>query len=142
MKQRIILDGPPPIEEVSELRVKGAVAIYALLWESSYKDRRWDKRRDLPWEERRDCGGTTHWTIKGLADKLMMGKATVMKALDALLSSGFVQIIRWEQTERGSANRVFRVTQPNQLESVRHAISIMGKPACLTPPNIKETTTN
>ena len=85
MRQTIILDGPPPIEEVSELRVNGAVAVYALLFESAYKDRRWDNRRDLPWEERRDCGGLSHWSVKGLASQLKLGRETVRKAVDALL---------------------------------------------------------
>ena len=63
-------DTVPPITEVAELGY-AAVAVYSLLWQSAYQDQRYDKRKYV---RRMDCGGTTHWTHKGLADNLGMCK--------------------------------------------------------------------
>ena len=84
----VLLKGPPPIYEVAKLKINGAVEVYALLWESAYKDIRIDQRTKLPKNERRDCGGTSEWSIKGLADVLGLGKEKVRKAIKALLTQG------------------------------------------------------
>ena len=122
----VLLKGPPPIFEVAKLKVGGAVEVYALLWESAYKDIRIDQRKKLPKNERRDCGGTSEWSIKGLADVLGLGKEKVRKAIKALLTSGFVSIDGLLPTHQGSKKRLFRVTHPGQLEARKAAIEIMG----------------
>ena len=66
----ILKDTVPPIFDVAELGY-AAVAVYSLLYQSAYQDQRYDQRHCV---RRMDCGGTTHWTHKGLADKLGMGK--------------------------------------------------------------------
>ena len=103
--------------------------MYALLWESAYKDVRIDResrRKKLPVSEYRDCGGTSEWSIKGIADFLCLGKATVLKAMTALLENGFISIDGRMSTGQGSQKRVFRVTAPSELEARRYAVSIMG----------------
>ena len=67
MNTRILTNSEPPLLEVSKLKGK-ASQIYGLMWTSAKIDVRYDKRKHLPWEKRRDCGGTTYWTIKGMAD--------------------------------------------------------------------------
>ena len=122
----VLLKGPAPILEVAKLKVSGAVEVYALLWESAYKDIRIDQRKRLPKNERRDCGGTSEWSIKGLADILGIGREKVRKAIKALLNSGFISIDGLLPTQQGSKKRQFRVTHPGQLEARRAAIEIMG----------------
>ena len=122
----VLLKGPPPIYEVAKLKISGAVEVYALLWESAYKDIRIDQRKKLPKNERRDCGGTSEWSIKGLADVLGLGKEKVRKAIKALLTSGFVSIDGRLPTHQGSKKRQFRVTYPGQPEARKAAIEIMG----------------
>ena len=122
----VLIKGPPPIQKVADLKVNGVVQMYALLWESAYKDVRMDKRKDLPKSERRDCGGTSEWSIKGIADKLSLGKATVLKAMRALLEHGFISIDGMMPTGQGKHKRIFRVTPPDELENRRHAIDVMG----------------
>ena len=77
----ILKDTVPPILEVAELGY-AAVAVYSLLYQSAYQDQRYDQRKCVL---RMDCGGTTHWTHKGIADKLGMGKKEVIESIDALL---------------------------------------------------------
>ena len=122
----VLLKGPPPIYEVAKLKISGAVKVYALLWESACKDIRIDQRKKLPNNERRDCGGTSEWSVKGLADVLGLGKEKVRKAIKALLTSGFVSIDGLLPTHQGSKKRQFRVTHPGQLEARTAAIEIMG----------------
>mgnify|MGYP001204812221 CR=1 FL=1 len=122
----VLLKGPPPIYEVAKLKINGAVEVYALLWESAYKDIRIDQRKKLPKIERRDCGGTSEWSIKGLADVLGKGREKVRKAIKALLNSGFISIDGLLPTQQGSKKRQIRVTHPGQLEARRAAIEIMG----------------
>ena len=73
----ILKDTVPPIIEVSELGY-AAVAVYSLLYQSAYQDQRYDQRQCV---RRRDCGGTTHWTHKGLADKLVWGRKRLLNRL-------------------------------------------------------------
>ena len=129
-----ILDGPPPILEVSQLCIPGAVEVYALLYESAYKDRRLDKRIDLPWSLRRDCGGTTEWSVQGISKQLHIGKAKAGKAINALLDAGFITVLGFIPSFNGSKKRWIKITKYNQLESVRFANDVMGVPYGKTQP--------
>ena len=117
----ILKDTVPPILEVAELGY-AAVAVYSLLYQSAYQDQRYDQRKCVL---RMDCGGTTHWTHKGIADKLGMGKKKVIESVDALLDNGFIQLAGVVKSSRGSKQRLYRVTHPIMLDSVRAAISIL-----------------
>ena len=66
----ILKDTVPPIIEVADLGY-AAVAVYSLLYQSAYQDQRYDKRNCV---RRRDCGGTTNWSHKGIANMLHMGR--------------------------------------------------------------------
>ena len=72
-----------------------------------------------------DCGGTTHWTHKGLADKLGMGKKKVIESIDALLDNGFIQFAVMLPSSRGSRQRVYRVVHPKMLDTVRAVIAML-----------------
>ena len=111
----ILKDTVPPILEVAELGY-AAVAVYSLLYQSAYQDQRFDKRNCVL---RMDCGGTTHWTHKGLADKLGMGKKKVIESIDALLDNGFIQLAGVLKSSRGSRQRLYRVVHPAMLDTVR-----------------------
>ena len=113
----VLLKGPPPIYDVAKLKISGAVKVYALLWESACKDIRIDQRKKLPNNERRDCGGTSEWSIKGLADVLGLGKEKVRKAIKALRTFGFVSIDGLFLTHQGSKKQQFRGTHPGQIEA-------------------------
>lgn len=90
--------------------------VYALLWEAAF------------WDVREDCGGTTTWSVKGIASRCGLGKATVIKALKKLLDEGYIQYAGWVWWGKGKKRR-WRVTHPDQLEAVRYAISVMGMPS-------------
>ena len=129
----ILKDIAAPIIQVAELGY-ASVAVYSLLFQSAHRDRRFstvnhgtiEVRQD---EVRRDCGGTTHWSHKAIAETLKMGKATVIKATDALLDAGFIQVIGYEPSNTGSLHRVYRVTHPSHLEAQRHVLSLFQEPA-------------
>ena len=74
-----------------------------------------------------DCGGTTKWTIKGIAGELGARRKRVAKALDQLLDNGFVIAESYEQTGRGTKTIIWRVVHPDQLEARRAAIEIRGQ---------------
>ena len=65
----ILRDTLPPIIEVAELGY-AAVAVYSLLYQSAFQDQRYDSRKSIRNEDRRDCGGTTNWSHKAIADTL------------------------------------------------------------------------
>ena len=117
----ILKDTVPPIIEVADLGY-AAVAVYSLLYQSAYQDQRYDQRHYV---RRMDCGGTTHWTHKGLADKLGMGKKKVIESIDALLDNGFVQFAGVLKSTRGSNQRIYRVVHPAMLETVRAVIQML-----------------
>ena len=94
----------PPIYNISCLNVKGAVAVYALLYESAMYSS--DKGRKAL---------TTNWSVKGMADTLLMGKSTVIKALDALMNNGFIAFDSYQKTGRGSPKKIYRVTPVEEL---------------------------
>ena len=117
----ILKDIVPPIIEVSKLGY-AAVAVYSLLFQSAFQDRRYEKGK---YEYRRDCGGTTTWSHKALADTLGMGKKKVLESVDALLDNGFIQLVGLIPSSKGSMHRVYRVTHPIMLETVRAVIPMM-----------------
>ncbi len=124
----VIIKTPPPIYEISKLRVNGAIQVYSLLFESAFKDTRYDDRSYLDWKDRRDTGGKTYWSIKAMAQVLMLGKATVLKAIEALLENGFISVEGYLSTKTISKQRIFRITPVEQLEARRSALSIIGVP--------------
>ena len=118
----VILKGTvPPILEVAELGY-AAVAVYSLLYQSAYQDQRYDQRKCVL---RMDCGGTTHWTHKGIADKLGMGKKKVIESIDALLDHGFIQFAGMLKSSRGSKQRLYRVVHPAMLDNVRAVMPLL-----------------
>lgn len=122
----VILDGSQPcLLEAAQLGPYAA-QVYCLLWTSAYKDKRYDPNKQQPWSERRDCGGTTHWSHKAISDTLKINKKTLAKAVDLLLSDGLLQIQGYMPSSTGSPHRIYRVTHPTELDSVRHAINVMG----------------
>ena len=127
-QKTVNLDGPPPILEISQLGIPGAVEVYALLFESAYKDRRSDHRKHLPWSLRQDSGATTEWSIKGIASQLKLGKEKVRKAIDGLLDHGFIRVLSFIPSFNGSNKRLFQVIRYNQLEAYRYALDVMGEP--------------
>ena len=123
----ILKDVVPPIVEVAKLGY-AAVAVYSLLFQSAHRDRCYAQVRP---GYRADTGGTTNWSHKAIADTLSMGKAKVIKATDALLDSGFIQVIARESSAKGSKHRVYRVTHPDHLEAQRHVLSLFDEPSSL-----------
>ena len=117
----ILKDTVPPILEVAELGY-AAVAVYSLLYQSAYQDQRYDHRKCVL---RMDCGGTTHWTHKGIADKLGMGKKKVIESIDALLDNGFIQLAGVLKSSRGSRQRLYRVVHPAMLDTVRAVLPML-----------------
>lgn len=116
----VLLKGScPPMLEVFELG-RECGPIYALLWEGAFND--------AVGRGKSAQGGTTAWSVKGLASRCGLGKATVINGLKKLLDAGFIQYAGWAWGS-GSRKRRWRVTHPTQLEAVRHAISVMGLPS-------------
>ncbi len=115
----ILVGSCPPMVEVFGLG-RECGPVYALLWESAFKD--------VSGKGKSAQGGTTSWSVKGIANQCGLGKATVIKALKKLLDAGFVQYAGWAWGN-GSPKRRWRVTHPKHLEAVRYAISVMGKPS-------------
>ena len=125
----VILDKALPMfTEVARLKRK-CLAIYAILWQSAAIDKRYDKRVDLPWDERRDCGGTSEWTIKGIADTINSTRETVSASICLLLDHGYVQVAGYANSSKGTKHTIFRVTHPDELDNVRAGILIMGDPS-------------
>jgi len=120
----ILKDVEPPIMEVAKLGY-AAVAIYALLFQSAHRDRTY---AEIKPGCRTDTGGTTNWSHKAIAETRGMGKAKVIKATDALLDAGFIQVIGRMQSTTGSKHRIYRVTHPSQLEAQRAALEIISEP--------------
>ena len=122
----VILTGAkPPLQDVAKLGAKPA-QLYGILWESALMDVAYDKRKDLPYECRRDTGGTSIWTIKGLADYVGSCRKTISKAIDKLLDAGFIQAENIIPATYGRNKTIFRVVHPKMLEAVRNANDIMG----------------
>ena len=115
----------PPLVQVAKL---GGLCsqVYAVLWESAYKDVRRDPGLHQQWAARRDCGGTTGWTVKGIANELGSCRKRGGKAIDQLLDNGFIIAETYKQDGRGSKITIWRVVHPDQLEARREVIAIMG----------------
>ena len=94
-----------------------AVAIYCLMYESAFMDKRFDKNKHLPWERRRDCGGLCRWSHKAMSDTLGIGKKTLIDKIDQLLDAGYLQVAGMEMGSRISHQRIYRVTHPNVLST-------------------------
>lgn len=123
----VILTGTkPPLQEVARLGAK-ASQIYGILWESALMDVRMDSRKHLPWEHRRDCGGTTSWSKAALAEYIGSKRETVAKAIDKLLDEGFLTVIGLADSQKGKKHLVFRVIHPDDLEAHRHTISMFDE---------------
>ena len=105
----------PPMREVLELG-RAAGLVYALMWESAFRD------------ERGECGGTTEWSVKGLAGACRLGKASVIDALKGLMDEGFIQVVGVLNTSKGK-KRWWRVTHPSLLDGVRYGIKMTGLPS-------------
>ena len=116
----------PPLAQVAQL---GGLAtqVYGLLWESAYKDVRRDQSLHKPWAERRDCGGTTTWTAKGIAGELGSCRKRVGTALNQLLDAGFIIAESYMQGGRGTKTTIWRVVHPDQLDARRAVIEILGQ---------------
>ena len=103
----------PPLYEVAMLG-SNPLRVYTILFESAQAD------------DREDCGGTTSWTIKGLAGEIGVKRETVSRALNKLLDNGYIQIIGETRNKGNSHSTVWRVTHPEMLERVRYSIEMMG----------------
>ena len=121
----ILKDVEPPIMEVARLGY-AAVAVYALLFQSAHRDRTY---AEINPGYRTDTGGTTNWSHKAIAETLSMGKAKVIKATDALLDAGFIQVIGRMRSATGSKHRIYRVTHPDHLEDQRAALLLFSEPS-------------
>ena len=124
----ILKDTVPPITEIAKLGY-AAVAVYSLMYQSAYQDLRVDKRKYRKWRDRRDCGGTTNWSHKAIAETLHMGKAKVIAAIDLLLDNGFIQAEGLMPSAKGSKHRIYRVVHPDMIDAVRHAMSFFSSTA-------------
>ena len=132
LMRTIILDDPvPPVREVAQYGAT-AVAIYCLMFESAFMDKRFDKNRHLPWEQRRDCGGLCRWSHKAMSDTLSIGKKTLIDKIDQLLDVGYLQVAGFEMGSCISHQRIYRVTHPNSLEARRAAIELMPDKPSIT----------
>lgn len=123
----ILTNTKPPMQEVAKLGAK-ASQVYGILWESALMDVRYDKRKYLSWELRRDCGGTTSWSKKALAAHIGSKRETVARAIDALLDAGFITVIGLVSSSTGSPHHLYRVIHPDDLEAQRHTISLFNEP--------------
>ncbi len=106
----------PPLGDVALLGTN-PLRIYVMLFEAAQHD------------VRGDCGGTSSWSIKGLASELHIKRETAARALNKLLDYGFIQIAGEEENKGNSRNTIWRITYPTMLDAVRHSIEIMGKPS-------------
>ena len=122
----ILRDTVPPIIEVAKLGY-ATVAVYSLLWQSAYQDRRYDKRKCIRRKDRNHAGGTTSWSHKAIADTLKMGKQKVLTSIDLLLDNGFIQHEGFEQSTKGSKHRTYRVVHPLMIDTVRAVIPILPR---------------
>ena len=125
----------PPLVEVGNLGGL-CLQVYSFLWVSAYKDARYDKHLHLSREQRRHCGGTTEWSVKGIAVVLGSSRNKVSDALDKLLDNGFIIAEAFIANGRGTKHTLFRVVHPNQIENVRHAYEIIGIPASIRRKNL------
>lgn len=117
----------PPFREIASLGPR-ASQVYGILWESAAMEIDLDPNRKLPSDERRDCGGTTHWSKTALAAVTHAKWETISTALDQLLDAGFISAIGVAASSAGKNHLVYRVIHPTQLEAQREAISLIHDP--------------
>ena len=106
------------VEEALEVSPT-ALLVYVFLWDSAW----------VHHDDENGNSGTTKWSHKGIADKLHLGKATVLKAINGLLDAGLIQHNGYLPTGKGSSKASYRITHPEMLEAQRHAIKVMGPPS-------------
>ena len=136
LMRTIILDDPvPPVREVAQYGAT-AVAIYCLMYESAFMDKRFDKNRHLPWEQRRDCGGLCRWSHKAMSDTLSIGKKTLIDKIDQLLDAGYLQVTGFEMGSCISHQRIYRVTHPNVLSRRKWVIEMLPEKPSVTAKKI------
>jgi hypothetical protein len=111
----VLLDNAIPHFNDIALLGSNPLRVYTILFESAQHD------------VRENCGGTSSWSIKGLAAELKIKRETVSRALNKILDSGHIQIAGEITNKDGSNNTLWRVTHPNMLDAVRYSIEIMGK---------------
>ena len=134
----IILDNPvTPVREVAEYGAT-AVAIYYLICESAFMDKRFDKNKHLPWKQRRDCGGLCRWSHKAMSDTLGIGKKTLIDKIDQLLDAGYLQVAGMEMGSHISHQRIYRVTHPNVLSTRKSVIEMLPEKPSITAKKIGE----
>ena len=109
----INLNCEPPLRDVAMLG-SNPLRVYVVLFEAAQAD------------NRGECGGTTSWTIKGLANELGVKRETVSRALNKLLDSGYIQITGEAKNKGNSNSTVWRITHPEMLERVRYSIEMMA----------------
>ena len=74
-----------------------------------------------------DCGGTTHWTHKGIADKLRMGRRKFIESIDALLDNGIIQFAGMLPSSGGSKYRLYRAVYPTRIDTVRAVMPLLSE---------------
>ncbi len=131
MRTIILDDSVTPAREVAQFGAT-AVAIYCLMYESAFKDKRFDKRKNLPWRLRRDLGGLCRWSHKAMSETLSIGKKTLLDKIDLLLDAGYIQVEGMEMGSKVSHQRIYRVTHQNSLEARRAAIKLMPDKPSIT----------
>ncbi len=109
----INLNCEPPLLDVARLG-SNPLRVYSLLFEAAKAD------------NRGECGGTTSWTIKGLASELGVKRETASRALNKLLDSGYIQITGEAKNKGNSNSTIWRVTHPEMLDRVRYSIEMMA----------------
>ena len=105
-----------PLREIA-LFGSNPLRVYAVLFEAAQHD------------VRDNCGGTSCWTIKGIASELGIKRDTVSRALNKLIDSGYLQIAGEQRNKDGCHSTIWRVTHPKMLDAVRYSIDLMGPPS-------------
>ena len=121
----ILTNAEPMLAEVNKDLGKKATQIYLFLWDLAVRDVEHDIRKHLPWHMRRDCGGSTYVSVRGISNYLKMSHNTVQKHLNSLLDHGYIQISAVTKIN-GYDRVVWRATYPDMLEAVRYSICVMG----------------
>ena len=119
----ILTKTKPPLEEVTKLG-RRPTEIYLILFTSAARDIHYDKNKSLPYEHRRDCGGTTSWSIQALACKTNACRKLVANAIGKLLDAGFITVVGMAKSNVGKRHKIFRVIHPDQIEAQRYAIAL------------------
>ena len=102
------------------------------MYESAFMDKRFDKRKNLPWRLRQNLGGLCRWSHKAMSETLSIGKKTLLDKIDLLLDAGYIQVEGMEMGSKVSYQRIYRVTHPNALEARRAAIELMPEKPSIT----------